>query len=383
MRSLLAVAAVVIATACDRVPSPEIVFIGTPIPTAVEVRGLPASDIQALTTAAPATEQWQQILRVQVAGSAGPIAGDYSAENGTIRFTPMFGFDQGRTFVVTFNATLIPGVDTRAPWRQPRLQRIMTVAEAPAARTTVVTQVYPSAGVLPENTLRFYIEFSSPMGRGSALEHIRLITEDGKEVVDPFLPVEAGFWNPERTRFTLFFDPGRVKRGIKPNRDMGRALIAGRRYALVISEQWLDGRGQALKEEHRHTFTAGPAAEAPLTTAAWRIDTPRAGTRDPVIVTFPKPLDAGLLLRALGVARSGPGPGGPGPEMAGEIQVDEAETRWAFTPTNSWPAGEYALVVLTVLEDPAGNRIGRAFEVRRPGTQESERVVIPFTVRSR
>ena len=319
---------------------------------------------------------------MQVVGSTGPgIAGSYKAENGVIRFTPMFGFDRGRQFVVTFHATRIPGITIVEPWRKPRLQRIMTVAGAAAERTTVVSQVYPRAPQLPENMLRFYIEFSGPMGRGSPLEHIRLVEDGGKEVIDPFLPVEADFWNPERTRFTLLFDPGRVKRGIKPNRDVGRALVSGKRYALIISDRWLDGRGQPLKEEYRHTFTAGPAAEAPLDTAAWKIAAPPAGRRDPVTVTFPGPLDRGLLLRALGVQGKGLVAGGSGLGIPGDIRIDAAETRWAFTPRDPWSAGNYTLVVLTLLEDPAGNRIGRAFEVMRPADETRERVEIPFVVK--
>ena len=34
-----------------------------------------------------------------------------------------------------------------------------------------------------------------------------------------------------------------------------------------------------------------------------------------------------------------------------------------FRPAAPWTAGEYQLVALSILEDPAGNRIGRAFEV--------------------
>lgn len=375
MRVLLAAAAAVFIAACDRPPSPEISFVGTPAPTAVEVRGLPARDIQGLSKAVLTTEQWQEILRVQVAGSAGPgVAGTYKAESGVIRFTPMFGFDSGRQFVVTFNATRIPGVDRRELWRQPRLQRIMAVAGAAANRTTVVTQVYPRAPQLPENMLRFYIEFSAPMGRGSPLEHIRLVEDGGKEVVDPFLPVDADLWNPERTRFTLFFDPGRVKRGIKPNRDLGRALVSGKRYALIISDRWLDGRGQPLKEEYRHTFTAGPADETPLNTSAWKIHPPPAYRRDPVTVTFPKPLDRGLLFRALGVRRAGA-------DVKGDVRIERNETRWEFRPAEPWAAGNYTLLVLTLLEDPSGNRIGRAFEVQRPDAQERERVEIAFTVK--
>ena len=91
--------------------------------------------------------------------------------------------------------------------------------------------------------------------------------------------------------------------------------------------------------------------------ARWRLTPPAARTRDPLVVTFPAPLDHGLLARALGVEDSGRRP------VDGEITLDAADTRWMFRPAAPWAAGEYQLVALSILEDPAGNRIGRAFEV--------------------
>jgi hypothetical protein len=383
VRFTAAAAAVVLAVACGRAPSPQVSFVGSPGPTAVEVRGLPSRDLTLLSTLTLTTEQWHHILRIEMSGSGGvALAGSYAAEGGIIRFTPMYGFEAGHTFVATFDPTRIPGINVSEPWRH-RIEQSITLPAAVLTRSTSVTQVYPSGSVLPENMLRFYIEFSAPMGRGSPLEHIRLMQDGGKEVVDPFLPVEAEFWNSERTRFTLFFDPGRVKRGIKPNRDMGRALIAGKRYTLVISDQWLDGRGQPLKGDHRHTFTAGPAVEKALDTSEWKIDAPVGGTRDPLVVTFPRALDEGLLLRALSIQKRDPGLAarGSGFGVPGEVRIESAETRWVLTPRDPWTSGKYALVLLTILEDPAGNRIGRAFEVRRAVDEGQDRVEIGFTVK--
>jgi hypothetical protein len=51
----------------------------------------------------------------------------------------------------------------------------------------------------------------------------------------------------------------------------------------------------------------------------------------------------------------------------------------------SLAGGAYSLVVLTILEDLAGNRIGRAFEVdrfdRADETAEPEKVLVPFQIR--
>lgn len=301
------------------------------------------------------------------------MAGTYEVDGSVVRFTPMYGFDAGQAFSIAVDPRRIPNANPHDRWRQPMMQ-VLGVAATAVARTTTVRQVYPSGPELPENMLRFYVEFTGPMGRGSALEHIRLVDDEGRDVVEPFLPVEAEFWSPNRDRFTLFFDPGRVKREIKPNRDMGRALNPGRRYALVIDEKWRDGRGAPLKASHRHEFTVVPAIERALEPAAWTIEPPHLGTREPVSIRFPWPLDHGLLQRAITV-RNGDVP------VSGQVSVEPGERGWTFVPQQAWIPGTYSLDVLTALEDPAGNRIGRAFEVRQPPADEPERVAVPFRLR--
>lgn len=364
----------VLAIACGRSPSPAIIVTSTVSPLAVEVRGLPASDLAALARASLRMQEWQQILRVSVQGASLPMAGRYSVDDDVIRYRPMYGFDAAQNYDVRFDATKIPGAHSAEAWRRKRLTEVIAFAGRDRTPSTVVTAVYPSASGLPENMLRFYIEFSAPMGRAPALEYVRLIDEDGNHVVDPFLPVEAQFWTPDRTRFTLFFDPGRVKRGIKPNRDLGRALVPGRRYTLVVAERWMDGRGRPLKSGYRHEFTVTPAIEKPLDQSGWTVAAPAAATRDPLVVTFPWALDHGLLHRALGVRRAAT-------EVAGEIAIDAAETRWTFTPRDPWTAGGYSLIALTLLEDPAGNRLGRAFEVMQPVRTARDSIEIPFIVK--
>ena len=383
LRRSLAAAALLVG-ACGGAPSLSIVPVGTPRPTSIEVRGLPSSDLRALSRANLSEREWQDILTVTVGFGPGqpppdpanrlPMAGDYRVDGPVVRFTPMFGFDSGRGFGVSFDPAKIPGADSADAWRRTRLSQIIGISPEAKTATTTVKQVYPSGAELPANMLRFYIEFSAPMGRGEALPHIRLVDDAGKDVVDPFLPVEAEFWSSDRTRFTLFFDPGRVKRGIKPNRDMGRALVPGRKYALVIDENWRDGREQPLASGHRHEFTVSPAIEKALNQKDWTITTPRIGSRDPVTVTFPWALDHGLLQRSLGVMR------GPA-DLPGEIAVSDAETRWTFTPRDPWTSGDYSVIALTLLEDPAGNRLGRAFEVTVPTTDAHPSVRVPFTVK--
>ena len=345
----------------------------------IKIVGLSPRDAAALRSRAPNVEEWRAIVRVAVAAENGDgapdasvpqMAGTYAVGDADVVFTPMFGLDPGRRYYVAYS-----GPDGS------HASGVVSLPKRIVDPSTIVDRVYPSGDVWPENQLRLYIHFSAPMGMKGGLDYVQLLDDGGRRVKDPFLPVAAEFWNADRTRFTMFFDPGRVKRGILPNEQMGRPLTAGRRYTLVVSREWTDAQGLPLKEEFRRAFSAGPVDMRPIDPKAWRLQPPPAGRRDPLVVTFPEPLDHGLLMRALGVSDAG------GTPMTGDGEVGAGETEWRFTPRDAWPAGDYRLVVLTILEDPAGNRIGRAFEVdqfdRVDRSREAESITLRFSVGSR
>ena len=236
---------------------------------------------------------------------------------------------------------------------------LTAVAEIPkrvVAPSTVVANVYPSTNVLPENQLKFYIHFSASMSQGDAFEHIALLDESGARIEEPPFLIRAGeLWDREFQRFTLFFDPGRVKRDLGPSLELGPALREGKRYTLVIDGKWIDAEGNPQKEEFRKTFTAGPPDRTPLDLDTWKIVT--SGTVEPVAVEFPEPMDHAILLRELDVLVSA------GTPVEGAVTLDRDETRWILTPATPWKKGAYILRVGTSTADLAGNMVGRAFEV--------------------
>jgi hypothetical protein len=336
----------------------------------IAVSGFSRRDLDRLRQVSWGRQEWERLLSVSVAPDAPAMLGTYAVASAGLRFTPRFPLDPGRRYQVTLDPAGLPGSG---------LSRVVATVGRPAAALgppATVLNVYPSGDLLPENQLRMYVQFSAPMNRRGGVEHLRILDEQGRELEDPFLPLDAELWNHDTTRFTLLFDPGRVKRGILPNVQMGRALSPGRRYTLVVSREWTDAHGRPLASEFRRSFRVGPPDERPIDPAAWRVEPPAAASGDPLRVIFPKPLDHGLLHSALGVAREGH-------SIAGDVTVEGAETRWLFTPREPWRAGRHALIVQTRLEDPAGNRIGRAFEVPGGGTtaNRAESLMFPFEVR--
>ena len=332
----------------------------------VDVEGLPSGDLVFLARATLSPDEWAAILRVEVASDEPspdederpPVLGVTAVSDGVLRFTPQFPFDPGQRYDVVFDPSSLPAAHSAAA--SSPLKLLHAVVEVPApvrVASTHVVEVYPSGPEVPENHLRLYIVFSGPMSSSGGGAQVRLMDDQGQPVPDPFLPLELDLWNEDRTRFTVLYDPGRVKRGIRPNEEMGRALVEGRTYTLVVGTDWRDAAGQPLVSEFRHEFRVGSPKERAIDPAEWTLEVPAPGTRQPLAAAFPRPLDYGLLHRALRVVAEG------GALVDGVIRVEQGETLWVFTPRASWQSGEYHLVAAPSLEDVAGNRIGRPFEV--------------------
>jgi hypothetical protein len=253
-----------------------------------------------------------------------------------------------------------------------------TTPVRPAGPATVVAQVYPTADRLPENLLKFYVHFSAPMRRGHIYDHIRLLDAAGNAVELPFLELDEELWDPAMTRLTLFIDPGRIKRGVRPLEEIGPALQAGKRFTLAIDGAWRDAQGRPLKDGFRKEFDVGEPDREPPDPARWNVRPPKAGSREPLVVMFPEPLDHALARRLIrAVAPSGDA-------VAGEVALEDGERRWVFTPDSPWRRDDYSIVAQPTLEDLAGNNIGKPFEVDLENGNSSDvsrAVSVPVRVR--
>jgi hypothetical protein len=292
-------------------------------------------------------ERGGDVLTVSVdAPNVPALLGQYRVENKSLVFAPQF--------------PLQPGLSYRATAKIPGTTPIMTTVRIPkpdVKPTTVVERVYPTTNVLPENQLKFYIHFSSPMARGFAYQHVSLIDESGARVDVPFLELGEELWDRDGRRFTLFFDPGRIKRGLLSQQELGIALHEGKRYSLVIDKGWKDAQGQPLAAEFRKTFRVGPAERKVVDLKSWTLRAPQSGTRNVLTITFPKPMDHAILQRELDVV----GPGGTA--TTGGVVIGPDEKSWVFTPDLAWKSGTYTIRVGTATADLAGNMIDRPFEI--------------------
>jgi hypothetical protein len=339
------------------------------------MQGLSSAELKAIRDTSLSREDWQALLRVEVEGTAAlPVSGTYFAADTVLTFTPRFRFDRGRAYRITIDPSrLLP------PRTDPRASTVIAFDAGDTTPRTRVTTINPGADTVPENLLRIYLHFSAPMSSTGGLDFVKLLDDRGREVKAAFLPLEADFWDRDRLRYTMFLDPGRVKQGITPNEQLGRALIAGRRYVIVVDSNWKDASGVRLAKSFRHEFHVSRAEDGIIDLSTWTIAAPKATKRDALIVSFPRPLDNGLLVRSLGVETS------TAERVEGQVITWNDDRSWEFRPRFPWRAGEYRIVVLTILEDPQGNQVDKPFEVdmfdRVDKSATPERRHIPFIVR--
>jgi hypothetical protein len=345
--------------------APEIRWL--PDHTSVEVTGLGSEPLPAADAAA---EEWSRRFAIRTttttnaAAAVPPLLGKWTAAHGTLRFTPRFPFSPGLTYEAT--------------WQPAGGKAILSrhLVPKPVAPGTTVSRIHPGAGTVPENLLKFYLHFSAPMSGGDIYRHLHLRNNTtGKEVELPFLELAEELWNPDMTRLTVFIDPGRVKREVKPLEDIGPALVAGQQFTLTIDAAWPDAAGQPLKQSAVKKFRVTPPDRTPPAPDTWKLTPPPAGTRDPLRLTFPEPLDHALALRLLTI-----------PDVPGEPTLSEDALQWTWIPAGPWKPGIRTLLIQPELEDLAGNSIAKPFEVDIAGTHKekprpaAKPVSLPFTI---
>jgi hypothetical protein len=323
----------------------------------LEVRGLDAATLVDLGSSTRTPVEWQQLLAVY-AGRAGstadaglpPMLGIYQVESDLLVFKSQYPIQPEAEYRAVFNPAVLTGGAG---------EPIVSAFQSPSRNSspsTVVSRVYPSADLLPENLLKFYVHFSAPMSRGSIYDHIHLRDSAGKEVELPFLEIDEELWDPAMTRLTLIIDPGRIKRGVRPLEEIGPVLEAGKSYTLTIDSDWKDGAGVPLKQSFEKSFKAAPSDRKPVDPALWQIKPPGPSTLEPLTIIFPESMDSAVTPRSIKVTSDS------GQAIEGRAGLEDQERRWAFVPSGPWARGGYALVIQTTIEDLAGNNIGKAFD---------------------
>ena len=335
------------------------------------VKGLSKFDL--LQKLKPAELQKTLAIRVHQPGNSNaipPMLGTYSVTDTELRFTSQFPLSPSIQYRVELDSQLMDGLDH---------EQAIVFSSRPRKRipAATVAAVYPSADILPENLLKFYLHFSSPMSRGDAYARIHLMSE-GQEVDSPFLELGEELWDAEQKRFTLFIHPGRIKRGLKPREDSGTPMVAGKEYTLRIDADWLGADQQPMAAAFAKQFRVIGADDMQPDYKKWKVDAPKANSKQPVYLTFDEPLDHAMLSRVVQVRDASKA------DVIGTVTISAKETVWSFEPKEPWGRGTYSIVLDTNLEDLVGNNLSRLFETKEQQVESDLKVeaemAIPFVV---
>jgi len=230
-----------------------------------------------------------------------------------------------------------------------RLGLLGVLAGLSVARAATV-EIHPAGPTVPENLLRIELRFAQPQRLPFDVQRLKLTDARGEEIENALLDLTLP--SADGRRITVLMDPGRVKSGVGPNLDAGRALRAGDVVRLRIDDDAV-GRSPVVKQ-----WRVASAVSHPIEAAAWRLTAPRAGSRDPLIVDLREPISSSGegLIAVLDPS---------GRPVRGTTALGGADAVWRFTPFRPWSSGRHSVVTHPELEDPAGNRRCAPFEQLR------------------
>jgi len=183
------------------------------------------------------------------------------------------------------------------------------------------------------------------MREGEALQHIFLLDEHKDTLDGTFLELNSELWNKERTVLTPWLDPGRIKRDLIPNKQMGNPLHKGKHYTLIVSNQWKSTEGIMLEQSFSRKLFVGKRDETSPQPQTWTLQLPKSSTTTPLLIKTGEPLDYFLLEETIGIIDDSNN------EVPGIVSIKEKETTVLFTPSQPWKSGQYKLRVASKLED--------------------------------
>lgn len=310
-------------------------------------RGLAAPAVDTPTLEAPAPRDEGDVDAGAPAFQS--MTGTFERVGESLVFTPRFVFVNGVRYVL-----LVDG--------EPVASLLRPVAPPPVP--TTVTGIFPTGTQVPVNLLRLYVQFSAPMSEGFAARAVQLTdAETGAPIRDALLDFTHELWDQARTRLTVLFEPGRIKRGLLPHLESGFPLMQGRGIVVTVDTSFRDASGRPLEERFSRRYQVGPPLTTRVDPALWVLTKPLVGTTAGLHVTFDRALDRGLLARCLSVRDA------DGHELDGDVHVAGGERMWSFRPAQAWTAGT-TLAIDTRLEDTCGNSVLRPFDRDLASTED-------------
>jgi hypothetical protein len=274
------------------------------------------------------------------------VLGSYKKTgNGYMGFKPAFPFTPGQTYEV---------IEDGEDYLKFTPKKAIKPAEYPP---TSVVNFYPEVDTVPENLLKMYITFSRPIDATQNIyDHLTVYDTSTREVREIFLKLENELWNQDRTEVTLWIDPGRVKKDLIPNQQLGNPLLKRRTYEILVVENLRDINGERIASA-RKRITVGERDEVKPDIQNWTLTPPAKATKESLGIGFHESLDAKLFVETTRIYNS------ENQEIKGSFLMGKNAKSALFIPEQTWQSGQYTMEVESRLEDLAGNNLNRLFDV--------------------
>ncbi|MEQ9402134.1 MAG: hypothetical protein RIM99_01000 [Cyclobacteriaceae bacterium] len=308
--------------------------------------------------------EWTSFFSLRVYGSHRSMLGNYDIMGSQLVFTPRFLPDPEVTYRVLFSAPDLKKYLTDFSEKT----EIDALLQFDSYQNELEGNIahFPEIDTLPSNVLRMYLQFPVPMSFENPYQYISIADASGNVLNDPFVEIEEGLWDPERTRLTLLFHPGRIKRGVGPNMTLGEIFEEGNTYQLNISKKWKTSSGIQLEERFVKRFYITGEIRKTITPKTWSIQAVSAESKDPLIIRTNHLLDQALAERLIYITDS------KEKAVPGNLQFEARSRQLIFMPDKNWETGSYTITIDSKLEDICGNTIYHVFDLEGEGMVKSD-----------
>tara|TARA_R110002073_G_scaffold128999_3_gene275090 strand:+ start:46635 stop:47723 length:1089 start_codon:yes stop_codon:yes gene_type:complete len=301
--------------------------------------------------------------QIKLKGKGSSIFGELAVKNGENIFTPIIPFSAGESYEIYKDDVLYLSFSV------PKLEN--------QVRPKLIS-IYPAIDTVPENLLKMYFVFSKPMQQSqSFLDFITITNKETNKIENIFLPLENELWNTDHTELTLWLDPGRIKKDLIPNKELGIPVKKGNTYEITIPASLTDADGVALGKDYQKTIVVGERDAKSPSISKWELTIPQENTKEALGISFQESLDAMLSQETIQIVTD------KNKIIDGGFMLSKKATSILFVPKVLWKKGAYKIVIESKLEDLAGNNLNRLFDTdlsKNEKVSTSKTKEISFTI---